>query len=182
MVDLAIDVPARLAVAGVSAGGLLSAAVCLASRDRGGPDIAAQILLYPVIDDDFDTESYRCYGEGCYNSAAAMARYWDQSAPGKRDDPLVTPSKADSLAGLPPAVVVSAELDPPLRLRRTLCGETAGRRGDRPCASARWAVPRGADVCEVPPDPAGSVDRLGVDRASPRLVPATGFGRAVSAG
>ncbi|NLG47998.1 alpha/beta hydrolase [Gordonia sp. (in: high G+C Gram-positive bacteria)] len=105
--------PTRLAVAGDSAGGLLSAAVCLAVRDRGGPEIAAQILLYPMIDDDVDTESYRRYGEGYYNSAAAMAWYWDQYAPGERDDPLVMPSKAASLAGLPPAVVVSAELDPP---------------------------------------------------------------------
>lgn len=105
--------PKRVAVAGDSAGGLLAAAVCLAARDRGGPTIVAQLLLYPVIDDDFDTESYREYGEGYYNTASAMAWYWDQYAPDGRDDPLVMPTKAESLAGLPPAVVVTAELDPP---------------------------------------------------------------------
>ena len=105
--------PERLAVAGDSAGGLLSAAVCLAARERGGPRIVAQILLYPVIDDDFETDSYRLYGEGYYNSASAMKWYWDQYAPTGRDDMLVMPSKAASLADLPPAVVVTAELDPP---------------------------------------------------------------------
>lgn len=105
--------PQQVAVAGDSAGGLLSAAVCLAARERGGPQIAAQILLYPVIDDDVETESYRLYGEGYYNSKSAMEWYWDQYAPTDRDDMLVMPSKAESLADLPPAVVITAELDPP---------------------------------------------------------------------
>ncbi|KJR08657.1 alpha/beta hydrolase [Gordonia sihwensis] len=105
--------PERVAVAGDSAGGLLSAGVCLAARERGGPLIAAQILLYPVIDDDFETESYQRYGQGYYNTASAMKWYWDQYAPTGRDDMLVVPARADSLAGLPPAVVVTAELDPP---------------------------------------------------------------------
>ncbi|GMU80104.1 MAG: putative lipase/esterase [Acidimicrobiia bacterium] len=105
--------PERIAVAGDSAGGLLSATVCLAARERGGPTIVAQILLYPVLDDDFDTESYRRYGEGYYNTTSAMRWYWDQYAPNNRDDMLVMPTKAESLAGLPPTVVVTAELDPP---------------------------------------------------------------------
>ncbi|WP_040518917.1 alpha/beta hydrolase [Gordonia neofelifaecis] len=103
----------RVAVAGDSAGGLLSAAVCLAARERGGPKIAAQILLYPVIDDDFDTESYRLYGEGYYNTTRAMKWYWDQYAPTGRDDMLVVPARAESLADLPPTVMITAELDPP---------------------------------------------------------------------
>ncbi len=110
--DLGGD-PARIAVAGDSAGGNLAATVSIAARDRGGPALCAQILLYPVIDDDFDTESYRRYGVGYYNSAKAMRWYWDQYAPSGRDDPLVVPTRADSLAGLPPAVVATAELDPP---------------------------------------------------------------------
>ncbi|WP_280506150.1 alpha/beta hydrolase [Nocardia farcinica] len=105
--------PERLAVAGDSAGGNLAATVSLAARDRGGPRIAAQILLYPVIDDDFTTESYRRYGEGYYNTTEAMRWYWRQYAPHGTDDPYLVPSRADSLAGLPPAVVATAELDPP---------------------------------------------------------------------
>jgi len=105
--------PDRIAVAGDSAGGNLAATVSLAARDRGGPRILAQIMLYPVIDDDFTTESYRRYGEGYYNTTTAMRWYWQQYAPHGTDSPYLVPSKAESLAGLPPAVVVTAELDPP---------------------------------------------------------------------
>ncbi|MGV9753327.1 alpha/beta hydrolase [Nocardia farcinica] len=103
----------RIAVAGDSAGGNLAATVSLAARDRGGPPIAAQVLIYPVIDDDFDTESYRRYGAGYYNTTEAMRWYWQQYAPHGTDSPYLVPTRADSLAGLPPAVVVTAELDPP---------------------------------------------------------------------
>ncbi len=105
--------PAALVVAGDSAGGNLAATVALAARDRGGPPIAAQLLLYPVIDDDFDTESYRRYGSGYYNTAAAMRWYWQQYAPHGTADTRLVPTRADTLAGLPPAVVITAELDPP---------------------------------------------------------------------
>ncbi len=107
--------PARIAVAGDSAGGNLAATVSIAARDRGGPPLAGQVLLYPVIDDDFGTESYRLYGEGYYNSEKAMRWYWEQYAPSEADrsSPYVVPTRAESLAGLPPAVVVTAELDPP---------------------------------------------------------------------
>src|SRR5690606_3693956 len=56
--------PARVATCGDSAGGNLAAAVALAARDRGGPRLAAQLLIYPVTDFDFTTESYRQNGEG----------------------------------------------------------------------------------------------------------------------
>lgn len=105
--------PSRLAVAGDSAGGNLAATACLAARERGGPEIAAQILLYPVIDDDYETESYRRYGTGYYNTEKAMRWYWSQYAPDGTASPLVVPTRADSLAGLPPALVATAELDPP---------------------------------------------------------------------
>lgn len=103
----------RIVLAGDSAGGNLAATVALAARDRGGPAVTAQVLLYPVIDDDFETESYRLYGTGYYNTASAMKWYWQQYAPHGTDDVRVVPTRADTLAGLPPAVVVTAELDPP---------------------------------------------------------------------
>ncbi|MFI7524103.1 alpha/beta hydrolase [Nocardia salmonicida] len=105
--------PDRIAVAGDSAGGNLAATVSLAARDRGGPLPVAQILLYPVIDDDLTTESYQRYGEGYYNTTKAMRWYWQQYAPHGTDSPYLVPSRAESLAGLPPAVVATAELDPP---------------------------------------------------------------------
>lgn len=105
--------PAALLVAGDSAGGNLAATVALAARDQAGPPIAGQLLLYPVIDDDFETDSYRRFGSGHYNTAAAMRWYWQQYAPHGTGDPRLVPTRADSLAGLPPAVVITAELDPP---------------------------------------------------------------------
>ncbi|MGS2804740.1 alpha/beta hydrolase [Nocardia sp. MW-W600-9] len=105
--------PARIALAGDSAGGNLAATVAIAVRDGGGPTIAAQILFYPVIDDDFETESYQRFGTGHYNTTSAMRWYWRQYAPHGTDDVRLVPTRAESLAGLPPAVVITAELDPP---------------------------------------------------------------------
>lgn len=104
--------PDRIVVAGDSAGGNLAATVALAARDRGGPPIAAQALLYPVIDDNFDTDSYRTYSEGYFNTRAAMQWYWRQYAPGGANSPLISPNRSDTLAGLPPAVVLTASCDP----------------------------------------------------------------------
>ncbi len=106
--------PDRLVVAGDSAGGNLAAVTCVMARDRSGPTIAAQLLLYPVISADFDTDSYRAYGTGYYNTREAMVWYWDQYAPRSEDrtHPYASPAQADP-AGLPAAVVVTAGYDPP---------------------------------------------------------------------
>lgn len=103
----------KLVVAGDSAGGNLAAVTTILARDRGGPDIAGQALLYPVIAADFDTASYRRFATGFYNTRAAMAWYWDQYVPdtGDRAHPHAAPLHAD-LRGLPPAVVVTAGFDP----------------------------------------------------------------------
>lgn len=103
----------RLAVGGDSAGGNLAAVTALMARARGGPTIAGQLLLYPVLAANFTTESYRLFGEGYYNPATAMRWYWDQYLPANadRDHPYASPLKAE-LAGLPPAIVVVAGHDP----------------------------------------------------------------------
>lgn len=102
-----------LVVAGDSAGGNLAAVTALVARDRGGPAVAAQVLLYPALDADFDTESYRAYGSGYYNTREAMIWYWDQYVPRPADraHPYAGPLHAE-LSGLPPAVVVTAGFDP----------------------------------------------------------------------
>lgn len=101
-------------VGGDSAGGNLAAVTALMARDRGGPALAAQVLLYPVIAADFDTASYRQFGEGFYNPRPALQWYWDQYVPSVEDrrDPYASPLSAEDLSGLPPAIAVVAGHDP----------------------------------------------------------------------
>lgn len=103
----------RMAVGGDSAGGNLAAVTALMARDRGGPAIAAQLLLYPVIAADFDTVSYQLFGRGYYNPRTALEWYWDQYVPAVEDrhHPNVSPLQSD-LTGLPAAVIVVAGHDP----------------------------------------------------------------------
>lgn len=105
--------PDRIVVGGDSAGGNLAAVTALMARDRGGPALAAQLLLYPVLAADFNTMSYRLFGRGYYNPKPAMQWYWDQYVPSRTDraHPYATPLNAE-LQGLPPAVLVIAGHDP----------------------------------------------------------------------
>jgi acetyl esterase/lipase len=112
--NLGVD-PARVAVAGDSAGGNLAAVTAIRCHSRDAPTPAAQVLLYPVIDPSFDTDSYRTRAEGYFNTRAAMQWYWRQYLGGDvlpRPPWSVAPARADSHAGLAPALVVTAELDP----------------------------------------------------------------------
>jgi acetyl esterase len=105
----------RLAVAGDSAGGNLSAAVAIMARDRGGPALRHQCLIYPVTDHDFTTPSYVDNGGGNYFlSEETMRWFWAQylgdTVPGAATDAVVL--HAQDLTGLPPATVITAEFDP----------------------------------------------------------------------
>jgi acetyl esterase len=104
----------QLAVAGDSAGANLAAVVALRARDRGGPRISFQLLGCPVTDHDFETGSYRDCGEGFFVERTTMEWFWDHyvSNVSGRDDPEVSPLRVDSLAGLPSALVITAEYDP----------------------------------------------------------------------
>ncbi|MDJ0394864.1 alpha/beta hydrolase [Rhodococcus sp. G-MC3] len=103
----------RLVVAGDSAGGNLAAVAALLCRDRCGPPVTAQLLIYPVITPNFDTASYLRYATGFFNTRARMQWYWNQYLPidADRAHPYVSPIHAE-LIGLPPAVLVSAGHDP----------------------------------------------------------------------
>jgi acetyl esterase len=106
--------PARLAVAGDSAGGNLAAAVALMARDRGGPALVFQLLIYPVLDHASDTASHKENATGYFLTADAMRWFWAQylGPDGDGADPYVSPLRAADLTGLPPAHVVTAEFDP----------------------------------------------------------------------
>ena len=107
--------PARLAVAGDSAGGNLAAVTALRARDEGGPALRAQLLLYPVIDHySVERPSYRERGSGYGLTREVMVWFWNHylEQPQAGAHPHASPIRADSLAGLPPAYVVTGEYDP----------------------------------------------------------------------
>jgi acetyl esterase len=102
-------------VAGDSAGGNLAAVTCLRALHDGAVLPALQVLIYPVVDCDLDRTSYREHdGTDFILNRADMAWFWDQYAPGDaaRHNPYASPLRAPSLAGLPPAWVLTAEHDP----------------------------------------------------------------------
>ncbi len=111
--DLGID-PARLAVAGDSAGGNLAIAVCQLVAERGGPTVRHQLLFYPVTDHGFDTPSYHANHEGYLLSREMMQWFWGHylKRPEDGDDPLASPLRYGNFEGLPPATVITAEYDP----------------------------------------------------------------------
>ncbi|POX38031.1 hypothetical protein C3486_25330 [Streptomyces sp. Ru73] len=117
--------PARIAVAGDSAGGNLAAVLPLMARDRGGPMPVFQLLVYPMLDPARDTPSYRENARGYFVTADHLRWYWEQYLGTEADSghPYASPLAAPDLSGLPPAHVLTAEYDP---LRDE--GETYARR------------------------------------------------------
>jgi acetyl esterase/lipase len=103
---------ARVAVHGQSAGGGLSAAVALLARDRGGPALCFQSLDVPVIDDRLETASMRSAGPWLMWSPSQAATSWRLYLDGRPADQYAAPGRAEDLTGLPPAYVVTCELDP----------------------------------------------------------------------
>jgi len=104
----------RLAVCGDSAGGNLAAVVALLARDRGGPKLAYQVLIYPITDYLPANDSYQRNGEGYFLTGATITWFWDHylndTSEGRQWT--VSPLRATDLSGLPPALVLVAEFDP----------------------------------------------------------------------
>ncbi|MFF0518250.1 alpha/beta hydrolase [Actinomadura nitritigenes] len=107
--------PARIAVAGDSVGGNMAAATTILAKRRGGPDLAAQLLFYPVTDAGFDTGSYEEFATGYFLHREGMKWFWDQytTDPAQRAEITASPLRAslEELAGLPQALVIVAEAD-----------------------------------------------------------------------
>ncbi|MCY3883442.1 MAG: alpha/beta hydrolase [Gammaproteobacteria bacterium] len=104
---------ARLGVAGDSAGGNLAAVVALMSRDRHGPELQCQLLVYPVIDGtNFDSSSYLENAQGFGLTRDDMLWFWDQYTNcDDRTNPYASPIVAESMSDLPPALILTAEYD-----------------------------------------------------------------------
>jgi acetyl esterase len=104
----------RLAVGGDSAGGNLAAVVSLLARDAGAPAIAFQTLLYPVTDVGIEWPSYREFAEGYLLTSQSMRWFIGHYLAAEKEavDWRVSPLRAPSLRGLPPAVIVTAGFDP----------------------------------------------------------------------
>ena len=112
--QLGID-PGRISVGGDSAGGNLAAVVARKSRDEQGPAIVLQALVYPVTDlTSFATSSYAEFAEDHYLTKAAMEWFRQHYLPGMEDaaHPDASPLGVKDLAGLPPALIITAECDP----------------------------------------------------------------------
>jgi acetyl esterase len=130
---------ARLAVMGDSAGGNLAAVCALLARDAGGPEIALQVLVYPVVDSVLDTASYRANGKGHLLTRDDMEWFFScyLGEGGDRTAWRISPLRAPDLHGVAPAVVITAEFDP-------LCDEGT--------AYARRLEDAGVPVAHLPYD------------------------------
>lgn len=105
----------RIAIAGESAGGNIAAAVTLLAKERKGPQIGFQLLLYPVTSATFDQPSYQEFAEGYFLSVEAIQCLWNFYCPdaAARKQPTAAPLQAtlEQLSGLPPALIISTECD-----------------------------------------------------------------------
>lgn len=112
--DLNLDT-SKLVLAGDSVGGNMVAAVLLLAKEWGGPNIAYQVLFYPVTDANFDTPSYQQFATGIWLTREAMKWFWNNYLPDKeaRKQPTASPLQAsiDQLKGQPPALIITDEND-----------------------------------------------------------------------
>ncbi|WP_040793956.1 alpha/beta hydrolase [Nocardia higoensis] len=107
--------PARLAVAGDSVGGNMAVALTLMAKERGDVPLVQQVLFYPVTDANFDTGSYHQFATGYFLRRDGMQWFWDQYTTDRAERAQITASPlratTEQLAGLPPALVITAEAD-----------------------------------------------------------------------
>ncbi|MFJ3898530.1 alpha/beta hydrolase [Streptomyces sp. NPDC090083] len=107
--------PARIAVAGDSVGGNMTAALTLMAKERGDVPLVQQVLFYPVTDANFDTGSYDQFATGYFLRRDGMQWFWDQYTTDEAERAQVTASPlratTEQLTGLPPALVITGEAD-----------------------------------------------------------------------
>lgn len=105
----------KLAVVGNSVGGNMAAVMCLMAKEKGTPNIKFQLLLWPVTNAKFDTDSYNKFANGYFLTKNMMQWFWDNytTDPKQREEIYASPLLAttEQLKGLPPALVQTAEND-----------------------------------------------------------------------
>ncbi|WP_161504929.1 alpha/beta hydrolase [Legionella pneumophila] len=105
----------RFVAAGDSVGGNMTSVMTLLAKERGGPQIDYQVLIYPVTDANFDNASYKEFAEGPWLTKKAMEWFWDKYLPNKEKRKEITASplqaSLEQLKGLPPALVITGECD-----------------------------------------------------------------------
>ncbi|MCP3755578.1 alpha/beta hydrolase [Streptomyces sp. TBY4] len=106
--------PTRIAVAGDSSGGNLAAVMALMARDKGGPKISAQVLVYPPTRNDATTQSMRDHVDPMFFNAESSGWFWGHylADPADGESPYASPAKAADHSGLPPALLMTAEYCP----------------------------------------------------------------------
>ena len=106
--------PARVAVGGDSAGGNMTAVAALLARERGGPKLAFQVMLFPATDFRLNTPSMQEFGEDIMPTREEMLWIMKNYLPNEADvtNPLASPLLAPDVSGLPPALIITAEYDP----------------------------------------------------------------------
>lgn len=106
--------PKKIAVGGDSAGGNLATAVALMARDKKSINLCCQVLMYPVTNYNFSTDSYQAFAEGYMLTTSTMKWMWENylSADADGSNPYASPLQEASLRGLPQALVITAEFDP----------------------------------------------------------------------
>jgi acetyl esterase len=108
--------PHRIGVGGDSSGANLATAVSLLCRNRGGPPLALQLLVYPVVDHNYDNQSHQRFGDPSLSALGRADVIWFHqlyaNTPEDLDEPCLSPLRAKSLAGLPRTLLVAAEIDP----------------------------------------------------------------------
>lgn len=106
--------PDRIVMSGDSAGANLATVACLMTRDRNGPKVAHQVLIYPITDCNFETPSYLANAKGYFLTRSEMMWFWDNyvSSPEQMHEAYASPLRAESLHELPPAFVITTEFDP----------------------------------------------------------------------
>jgi acetyl esterase/lipase len=165
----------RIAIAGNSVGGNMTAALTLMAKDRKGPKVAYQVLLIPATDASVDTASYHEFATGRFLPRAFMKYGWDLYAPDEktRNNPYMSPLRASSeeLRGLPPALVITAENDP-LRDEGSVCAEAHGRRRSGDDDPLQRDNPRLRAAQRPSRTPGNSVRASAIERCDPRRIEA----------